>query len=240
MIDKFKTFLAGKPYNLDESWQETWAYKVAVILPSVLRKWYDPEFKGIEKCGSEYFAAARKKLLALSAFKKGCAEASDIVQGLKLWIDFLIEEKRKELLGKKTKKPTTVWGHTALPEVLEEGAIVEMHIAKHERNPELRKKCIAYYAAKNGGCIKCEACGMSFAEKYGGIGAGYIEVHHLNPISQTEDVHTVNPETDLVPLCANCHAMIHRLMAAEKKESGLDCEGVDALNNLKALIGEHA
>jgi predicted HNH restriction endonuclease len=36
-------------------------------------------------------------------------------------------------------------------------------------------------------------------------------VHHLNPISQTEGEHEVDPVNDLIPLCSNCHSMIHRL-----------------------------
>ena len=61
----------------------------------------------------------------------------------------------------------------------------------------------------------------------------------MSPISQTEGTHTVDPTTDLVPLCANCHAMIHRLMTAEKK-NGNNLEGPSALNKLKAVIGGQA
>jgi hypothetical protein len=120
-----------------------------------------------------------------------------------------------------------------LPVVLEEGAIKEMHIAKRERNSELRKACIEYYMAQNEGRIACAACGMAYGEVYGEIGEGYIEVHHLSPISQIEGVHKVDPKADLVPLCANCHAMIHRLMSAEKKTTGKELEGPEALSKLK-------
>jgi hypothetical protein len=41
----------------------------------------------------------------------------------------------------------------------------------------------------------------------------------------------VDPTKDLVPLCVNCHAMIHRHMAAEK---GL--EGAAALAKLKGCL----
>jgi len=58
----------------------------------------------------------------------------------------------------------------------------------------------------------------------------------LNPISQTKGTHEVNPKTDLVPLCANCHAMIHRLMAAEKKLSGEELEGNAALVKLQEVM----
>ena len=119
--------------------------------------------------------------------------------------------------------------------LLEEGEIKEMHIAKCERNPKLRKACIEYYMAQNEGRIACVACGMAFGDVYGEIGEGYIEVHHLNPISQIEGVHAVDPKMDLVPLCANCHAMIHRLMSAEKK-NGVELEGSAALVKLRGIM----
>lgn len=57
---------------------------------------------------------------------------------------------------------------------------------------------------------KCQVCGFDFAETYGEHGRNYIEVHHINPLAEQNDEHVVNPETDLVCLCANCHRMIHR------------------------------
>ena len=246
MIDKFKEFLAGKPYKMDEGAVEGWAYQVAVILPSVLREWYDPDFADVESKDKDYYETARLKLSALGGFKKKCPEASSILQSLKLLVAFFDNEMCKAGLGKTTKKPpkaqpASVGGGTPTaqknaPTVLEEGEIIEMHIAKHERNVALRVACIEHFSAQHGGAVVCEACGLSFGERYGEIGEGYIEVHHLSPISQTEWSHTVDPTTDLVPLCANCHAMIHRLMTAEKK-NGSNLEGTAALNKLKAVIG---
>ncbi|WP_461240479.1 HNH endonuclease [Paucilactobacillus sp. N302-9] len=57
---------------------------------------------------------------------------------------------------------------------------------------------------------KCLVCGFDFKKVYGEIGSNFIEVHHVKPISKYSAEHTVNPETDLVPVCANCHRMIHR------------------------------
>lgn len=76
------------------------------------------------------------------------------------------------------------------------------------RNMQLRQACIDYYKRKHNGHIVCECCGFDFAKAYD-IGDEYIEVHHLFPFSHTEGEHEVNSETDLVPLCANCHRMIH-------------------------------
>lgn len=82
-----------------------------------------------------------------------------------------------------------------------EGDRVEIFTNRYERDPKLRKQAIALHGTK------CQVCGFSFAEKYGKLGNGYIEVHHIKPIS--EGVRDVNPKTDLVCLCSNCHRMIH-------------------------------
>ena len=75
----------------------------------------------------------------------------------------------------------------------------------------LRKACIEIFRQRHGGRIVCECCGFDFARAYD-IKDEYIEVHHRFPFSQTESEHPVNAETDLVPLCANCHRMIHHGM----------------------------
>ena len=89
------------------------------------------------------------------------------------------------------------------------------HITKEmeviHRNPQLRQQCISRYG------YQCQCCGMDFAEMYGEtLGANFIEVHHLKPIStfETDGI----PEDfleNLVPLCSNCHSMIHHIEQSE-------------------------
>ena len=59
----------------------------------------------------------------------------------------------------------------------------------------------------------CRACGFDFQEFYGSLGEGYIECHHLVPYSELGEgeVRKLDPESDFVVLCANCHSMIHRM-----------------------------
>ena len=59
----------------------------------------------------------------------------------------------------------------------------------------------------------CQACGFNFAQRYGELGAGFIEAHHLKPLHQLAEGVSVeyNLETDFAVLCANCHRMIHRM-----------------------------
>lgn len=96
-----------------------------------------------------------------------------------------------------------------LDENQREGAITQVSITRRERNQKLRQACLKKY-----GYI-CQCCGIDFEKIYGEIGKEFIEVHHLFPISQTEGEHDLDPEKDLIPLCSNCHSMIHRLDGEE-------------------------
>lgn len=58
--------------------------------------------------------------------------------------------------------------------------------------------------------VTCMTCGFNFKKAYGTLGEGFIHVHHIIPIGKIAVEYEVNPVTDLVPVCPNCHAMIHR------------------------------
>lgn len=83
-------------------------------------------------------------------------------------------------------------------------ALSRVAVNRFERNPEARRACIAHHGTS------CAACGFSFELVYGGIGSDFIDVHHIVPVSQLGINYQLDPVTDLVPLCANCHAMAHR------------------------------
>jgi len=52
---------------------------------------------------------------------------------------------------------------------------------------------------------------MNFAKIYGKLGKGFIHVHHLKPIATRKGkTYTLDPKKDLIPVCPNCHAMLHR------------------------------
>lgn len=88
--------------------------------------------------------------------------------------------------------------------LLVEGAKTTVTVNKYERNPEARQKCIE----ANG--YSCAVCGMNFEDVYGPIGRGFIHVHHIIPISEIGEEYVVDPIHDLVPVCPNCHAMLHK------------------------------
>ena len=45
---------------------------------------------------------------------------------------------------------------------------------------------------------------------YGEIGKDYIEVHHIIPVSEYGEERLIDPLEELVPVCPNCHALLHR------------------------------
>lgn len=75
---------------------------------------------------------------------------------------------------------------------------------KYERNQKLRNAAIEYHG------YSCMACEINFGIKYGAWGQGFIHVHHIEPLSVTKSTRKVNPKTDMIVLCPNCHAMVHR------------------------------
>lgn len=74
----------------------------------------------------------------------------------------------------------------------------------YERNPKLRIKAIEIHGTT------CVVCGFDFGKTYGQFGEGYIEIHHMTPHASIKGEREIDPKTDLIPVCSNCHRMIHR------------------------------
>lgn len=127
-----------------------------------------------------------------------------------------IKNFERKLLSKKLIRRGKNWYATntttnILPEEIQdfdnqylEGTKSMVTVNSYERNPEARGKCIEYF-----GCY-CAVCGFDFEKNYGVLGANYIHVHHLVPLNEIKKEYSVNPVADLIPVCPNCHAMIHR------------------------------
>lgn len=100
-----------------------------------------------------------------------------------------------------------------------EGSTREVKINAYERNAKARKKCIDYFG------VNCIVCGFNFEDKYGELGNGFIHVHHVIPLSSIGENYKINYKEDLVPVCPNCHAMLH----ASKKEKLISIEALRKL-----------
>lgn len=92
---------------------------------------------------------------------------------------------------------------TEIKETFLEGKSKDITQTRYERNPEARKRCLSHYG------YSCKICSFNFEKNFGEIGAGYIHVHHINQISEIGKEYEIDPIKDLIPVCPNCHAMIH-------------------------------
>jgi len=85
-----------------------------------------------------------------------------------------------------------------------EGAEVMRLISARERDPELRAACIRLHG------YRCHVCGVDLGEVYGALGRDFIHVHHLRPLAGRKAGSLTDPKKDLIPVCPNCHSIIHR------------------------------
>ena len=115
---------------------------------------------------------------------------------------------------------------------LTEGAVRLIQVNAYERSREAVRRCKQIHGTT------CVVCGFDFEAVYGPVAKGTIHVHHLRPISEVGAEYVVNPETDLVPVCPNCHVVLHldgwgcrsveqvrRLIEANRRGSDPDAAG---------------
>lgn len=83
----------------------------------------------------------------------------------------------------------------------------------YQRSKQLRDAAIEQYS--HNGKIDCKCCSFDFQDFYGEeLGKGFIEIHHIKPIFKYEDTDiqkTIDEAlNNLIPICPNCHSIIHR------------------------------
>lgn len=102
--------------------------------------------------------------------------------------------------------PTEGEGESISPDVVgyPEGALTRVQANRFERDRRNRAAAIAIHGST------CKGCGLEMAARYGSVATGLIEVHHVTPVSELGEARVIDPATDLVPLCPNCHAVVHR------------------------------
>ena len=83
-----------------------------------------------------------------------------------------------------------------------EGKVGTALVNRYERDPRNCKAAIAKHGTR------CFGCRHEMRELYGDIATGFIHIHHVRPLSRTGG--PTKPEIDdLIPLCPNCHAVVH-------------------------------
>lgn len=85
-----------------------------------------------------------------------------------------------------------------------EGAFSYLIVKQYERSRMNRAACIEIHGTD------CNICGFNFGAKFGKDGEGLIHVHHVVPVSLMNGSYRLEPGKDLIPVCPNCHAMLHR------------------------------
>ena len=85
-----------------------------------------------------------------------------------------------------------------------EGNQIKVLSTKYERNPKARELCLEYRG------YSCVICNFNFEHVYGEIGKKFIHVHHIKPLYTINETYQVDPIKDLVPVCPNCHSMLHK------------------------------
>lgn len=87
-----------------------------------------------------------------------------------------------------------------------EGGVRTIVVNRYERDPNARRACLAHH-----GYI-CFACDVDLSKIYGKeYGNRAIHVHHIEPMAtRNGETYIVDPIKDLIPLCPNCHNVIHK------------------------------
>ena len=83
-----------------------------------------------------------------------------------------------------------------------EGLVEKVVTNRYERDPRNRQAAIGKHGTR------CFGCDLEMQEQYGEIARDFIHIHHTRPLSKTGG--PITPDlADLIPLCPNCHAVVH-------------------------------
>jgi len=130
--------------------------------------------------------------------QSGISIKTEVIDALESnWFDFIIENKyiRNSFVSNDVL--------TDIKETFREGKSKDIIQTRYERNPEARKRCLTHYG------YSCKVCSFNFESHFGEVGKGFIHVHHINQISEIGREYEIDPIKDLIPVCPNCHSMIH-------------------------------
>jgi len=166
----------------------------------------------INKYGTEYYLEQIKNdfgneglLLALQAVNKHSEYfAEKKKENGKPYIVYpaKILKKYSHLLEPEIQYPDEI---TETPETTYiEGTKKKVIVNSYERDSAARAKCLEIHG------YLCSVCNFDFLKEYGELGRNYIHVHHIIDLSTVGKEYEVDPKNDLIPVCPNCHSMLHR------------------------------
>ena len=152
------------------------------------------EFIRLKLCGQTDNDKLSLYNLQKNGLKAPPQSAIKVNENLKNYIDINMNDNYSE----------GIFPESDLPEKSYEGALRKVTVNRYERSSVARQKCIEAHG------LNCAVCGMNFEEIYGELGKGFIHVHHIVPLNTIGKEYLVDYEKDLIPVCPNCHAMLHR------------------------------
>lgn len=85
-----------------------------------------------------------------------------------------------------------------------EGKVKAVLVNIYERSRTARNACVQAHGTT------CAVCEFDFGAIYGLLGQDFIHVHHLLDLASVGKEYEIDPVKDLIPVCPNCHAMLHR------------------------------
>jgi 5-methylcytosine-specific restriction protein A len=180
----------GAP-DADDSWDA--ARRTALYVPFQVDALLDPEVDGVLPLSQLQDGPLGKVnwRTQVSGISIPAAAAAELE---KRWRAFLAGRGQTPPLPEEVASPASYY----------EGAVKEVTVNAYERDAKARAAAIAHHG------FGCKVCGFDFEHAYGKHGEGYIHVHHQVPLSTINKRYKVDPVKDLVPVCPNCHAMLHK------------------------------
>ncbi len=129
-----------------------------------------------------------------------------------VWDDFAEDRNRLATVAQAIRlahdapSPKEGYSSNGIVEAIEGETLTRAHLLR-ERNPRL-VRAKKQRVLQERGKLECEVCGFDFHRTYGERGSGYIECHHVRPLSSLRPT-TKTRLADLALVCANCHRMLH-------------------------------
>lgn len=112
-----------------------------------------------------------------------------------------------DLIHKRIKSDNIIFNEDIITE-FPEGKVYERVHKVRERNSKLIQQIKKERLEKDKKLV-CEICEFDFYKVYKDLGKGFIEAHHIIPVSQLKEDSKTKKE-DIVLVCSNCHSMLHR------------------------------
>jgi 5-methylcytosine-specific restriction protein A len=201
MSTKAQLFLDSFPGDLLLTCKDTFGLyedQIASVLSSAESSGLSVELSVDGKNLFEDFSESNWESLSLTLHKKfvNYADASNSLK-LTVLIAFSI------LIPLITEEPERLLEEIS-SDYQEEGRKSSVTVNRYERSRVNRAIALEIHG------FVCTGCELRMADLYGPIGEGVIHVHHLEPVSLMDAPRILNPATDLVPLCPNCHSIVHK------------------------------